>query len=600
MTLTDKLRTLKLANAAYASGSPFMTDAEYDQLWREIRDTDPDCPDLFHTAKDPNRPNHVPHLIPLLSPLKAFEPADLKPFLARFKNQDLLIQPKFDGIAAVLYNQGSRRPKLVKSGDGVTGEDISRHLPGITLPVNWHKQQAMGVEILIPLSRWNSAWGKNPRNTAAGWINSTELPRKDVLEAVSHEHHPIWRQIKPPYTLDELQELFLSLYVKWSSHYPMDGLMVKLLDPKMRTQVGHNQNNYLWSLAWKPPIQASWTTVDAIEWNVSRSGRVIPKVRFIPLELCGTVNQFATANNAAWLEQRRIHVEAEILVGKAGEIIPKILEWRPHDGAEAQLPETCPFCDSYLSREGVDLVCNSDGCMPKLVKRIAYFYSDKGMDLKSIGEAMIEQLLTNMGCRQVLENSPWALLEPDTFDLLPLITSIWGEARTETYLDNLAEISGAKNPAHFVAGLGMKNLAYKTALACFQAFTGSGAPKKNLSNSVNSFVQAVDLFKKASGQLRYFSLLPVPKPAVKTYCITGTLSVPRTDMIDYLAKYDWQPSNQVSKYTDLLILGELNKVSTKLKKAKDLGIPIYAEHEIPKLMEDTNERKLENNHQIDN
>jgi len=603
--LSEKIKLLGLANTAYAQGQPFMTDEEYDTLWREIREAQPDCPDLYHTSKDPSRPGHVPHKFPLLSPLKAFDSDDLKPFLARFKHATLQVQPKFDGIAAVVYNQGGRTPTgakllLVKSGDGYVGEDISHHLPDIKLPESVYNKPSTSVEILIPLSQWNPEWGMNPRNTTAGWINRSQIPHSGVLEAVDHDETAMSMDILPPHNLDDLQNFFLQLYSEWSTRYPMDGLMLKVADAKLRAQTGHNNRNYLWSLAWKPPIQAEWTTVVDIHWEVSRQGRIIPTVEYQPLKLCGTVNRYVTGNNAQWISDRKISTDTPILVGKAGEIIPRILEVAPRESNfPAPLPTNCPVCGSYLSEYGVHLTCTHPECVAQLVKTIAYFYSDKGMDLKSIGESMIERLLQNSIGYQILRRSPWALLDPVVYPhFVSVIYFVWGTPRTDTYLENLSHIQATKNPAHFIAALGLPNLAYKSALTCFQAFIGHKTYKNPTPAAINSFVLGVEKFKQAMSELKNFTLSELPTPAVKTYCITGTLSVPRGDMIDYLSQFGWQAMNQVSKNVDYLILGELPKVSTKLQKAQSLGVQTIKEEDIPNYLPLKEEPPDENHDQI--
>jgi DNA ligase (NAD+) len=447
------------------------------------------------------------------------------------------------------------------------------------MPDHWKAHPIINVELLIKMADWNPKWGANPRNTVAGWLNRNTPISQRIITAVDHERSALHLNIYPPYNLSELVDTFLHLYADWSTIYPMDGLMVKLQSYEERTQVGHDTRRLLWSLAWKPPIEAKWTEVVDIHWNVSRSGRVIPKVEYVPIELCGTKNRFATGNNARWVEAHAIHKGAQIKIGKAGEIIPKILRVKADGGAT--LPERCPICGTILEWNGVDLLCDSTECIARQVKRLAYFYSDKGMEIKSIGEAMIEQLLQNERCYTILKDAPWALLEPDTYAIYDELVATWGEARTETYLDNLADLSNSKNPAHFIAALGYKNLAYKTALACFQTFLEYATPSRSIANSVSAFSLGLRDFRRAMETLKYFQLCDIPRPAEKLYCITGTLSVGRTEMVSYLAGYNWQIMNQVSKNVNLLIVGELNKESTKLRKAKELGVTIITEEQLP-------------------
>jgi len=132
--IKEKLRQLKLANDAYARGFPFLSEDEYHKLWREIAKEDPHNPELYHTARDPNRANTVPHLFHIMGTQKAFELDDMRPFLQRFKDKQLIIEPKYDGLAAILYaGEPGRQPRLIKAGDGSYGEDISHHLPYIAV-----------------------------------------------------------------------------------------------------------------------------------------------------------------------------------------------------------------------------------------------------------------------------------------------------------------------------------------------------------------------------------------------------------------------------------------------------------------------------------
>ena len=102
--------------------------------------------------------------------------------------------------------------------------------------------------------------------------------------------------------------------------------MIKVADEKVRLVAGNNGQTNNWSIAWKPPIQVKETTVTNIEWNISRLGRAIPTVIYEPIELCGTTNNRVTGNNAKWLQDKNIHIGSKITVGKAGEIIPKIID----------------------------------------------------------------------------------------------------------------------------------------------------------------------------------------------------------------------------------------------------------------------------------
>lgn len=574
---------IKAANNAYSIGQPYLTDAEYDQLWQELHAFDPHNPLLYHTSKDPTIPSgHVRHIHPIRGTQKAFTMEDLKPFLTRFKGEELVIQPKYDGVAAVIYKNpyNSGYPTgIVLFGDGIYGRDISYHAPRIlhNTPPTSHTR----VELIIRNDDWDESYGKNPRNTVAGWVNSSEIKHPDIITAWEHDHYRYNHYVYAPMAQEAFtDEYLLRLYNKWSAEFPMDGLMIKVADPKLRLTAGDNGTFYHWSIAWKPPIQTKQARVVDIHWNVSRNGRVKPKVEYEPIELCGTTNRFATGNNAQWITDKGISTKSVITVGKAGEIIPKIISVDLKGMMLPMIPDECPICGTYLKWKGVDLICDSSSCIVQLSKSLAYFYSDKGMDVKGIGEAMIIELLYDPALREILNNSPWALLDPRTYDLFSPVEQVWGELRMNSYMEAIHEVSGKKDPARFIAALGYPGLAYKTALKVFQAVKGHGTKANISSKAVINFSKAFGEFAVAKKMLQSFQFAPLPLPAKVTYCITGELFTPRNDMIDYLTTKGWQFSNQVSKHTDVLIIGYLKRESTKQAKAKEIGTKMIYESEL--------------------
>jgi len=314
------------ANMAYSAGIPFITDIEYDNLWQQLYSIDPTNELLYHTAQNTySGGSLVLHKYQIYGTQKAFNMLDLKPFLTRFGDQKILIEPKYDGCAAVLTRTNSNW-LLALEGNGKSGTDISHLIPHIKCDFSLRHFQA--IELIIPNKDWNPSFGKNPRNVVSGWLaRKYELPPIKIT-AIPHNFGSTNKEYTYNGDLDSLSDLLLNTYVEWASIYPMDGLMLKPLDEKTRLVAGNNGQVNNWSIAWKPPIQTKWTTVLNIEWNVSRLGRVIPTVIYEPIDLCGTTNSKVTGNNAQWIIDKQIRIGSKILVGKAGEIIPKIIEVR--------------------------------------------------------------------------------------------------------------------------------------------------------------------------------------------------------------------------------------------------------------------------------
>ena len=191
---------------------------------------------------------------------------------------------------------------------------------------------------------------------------------------------------------------------------------------------------------------------------------------------------------------------------------------------------------------------------------------------------MIVQLIMDPATFQILVAHPWALLDPDSFDLTRHLYRIWGAKRTLTYHDGLTAINGRKNVAHFLASMGYPGLAYKTVLKIFyfikEGIVNSNIPKK----AQTTFLEAYIKFQEIEPLLTNFKFAALPESPKVIYCITGTLSTPRVELIDYLTKIRYEWSNQVSRYVDFLVIGS-DPGKTKIAKAEQLGTMMLTEEE---------------------
>ena len=581
MTKEQLEKEIQQANAAYSAGIPFMTDEEYDILWKQLFEIDPSNNLLYHTAQNINTPhNKIAHKQPIFGTNKAFCMEDLKPFLTRFGSLELVIEPKYDGCAAVI-TRVETGCIITLEGDGTSGGDITHLMSFIDYPYELRHFQA--VEILIPFKDWKPEYGKNPRNTVAGWLARVHDAPDAIMTAVPHNHGPLKQFYWYNGNLEEFGELLLKLFSEWSTIYPMDGLMIKVADEKQRLISGHNGKTNNWSIAWKPPIQTKQTLVKKIEWNVSRLGRVIPTVIYESIELCGTTNSRVTGNNATWLKEKNITEGAIITVGKAGEIIPKIIDVKPFN--KCVLPMQCPKCNELLETDGVHLVCKGENCIAQKVVSIAYFYSHKGVKIDGIGEGIIEALLEDKECYEVLLIAPWALLDMYSYGLVQPIMKVLGQTITVNIFKEVKNASGNFNMAHFISGLGLPGLSYKSALRLCQ-YLKTGNMSINVSYKAReNFANAVLLFTQAKDNLKHFSFSSIPNPAKALFCITGTLSMPRDEMVKFLESKDFGFLESVTKETNYLVVGE-DPGKIKIQKAEKHNIPQITEDQLFKLLKE--------------
>jgi len=583
MNKIDLEKAIQEANRAYSAGIPFITDEEYDLLWQALYAIDSDNSLLYHTAQAYNQVHGKSwHKHQIFGTNKAFNMQDLRPFMMRFGSQQLTIEPKYDGCAAVITIERSGI-RITLEGDGKSGGDISHLLPYINIHFPLKNFQA--VEILLPVAEWNPEYGKNPRNVVAGWLARKYEAPGAMMTAISHNAGDLHKDYLYDGDLDALGELLIKTHAEWSKIYPIDGLMIKVKDEKARLIAGNNGTTSSWSIAWKPPIQIKKTTVVDIEWNVSRLGRVVPTVVYEPIDLCGTTNSRVTGNNARWISDRNIKVGSQITVGKAGEIIPKIVEVQetPQD---LVLPNDCPKCDSLLQWEGVHLVCYSKDCIAKKVIALDHFYSIRGIMINGIGELMAEKLLNDQKCYSVLIERPWALLDMYSYNIIPDVRRVLGDGLFANLLKEVTEISGTRNMAHFITGLGYAGLGYRSALKMCQFIkTGELSVNIPMKSRIN-FAEAVMVYKKAVEEMQIFEFCDIPSPAKIKYCITGSLSKSRDAMVELLGNYSFGFSLTVTSDTNYLIVGE-DPGRTKIEKAVKYNVKQITEEQLMELIKET-------------
>jgi len=582
MNKIDLEKSVESANMAYAAGIPFITDEEYDFLWQALYAIDPNHPLLYHTAHAYQQVHGKSwHKHQIFGTNKAFGMEDLKPFLMRFGSEKLVIEPKYDGCAAVITIEKNGL-KIILEGDGKCGSDVTHLLPFISIDFQIKNFQA--VELILPVAEWNPEYGKNPRNVVAGWLARKYEAPGAMITAVSHNFGKLSKDYFYDGDLDSLGELLIETHAEWSKVYPIDGLMIKIKDKKSRIITGNNGTTSNWSIAWKPPIQIKATVVTDIEWNVSRLGRVIPTVLYKPIDLCGTTNSRVTGNNAKWLQDKDIHIGSAITVGKAGEIIPKIIDVE-NSTNHLTLPQVCPVCGDFLCWEGVHLVCNGANCIAQKIVSIAYFYSLKGLKVDGIGEAMIEKLLNYEQCYNVLVSKPWALLDTYSYGIMNDVIDILGENIFANILNELNAINNTKNMAHFIAGLGLPGLAFKSALKlCQYVKTGKFSGHIPI-KAQNNFSSAVMIYLGAIAEMNVFKFVPIPDIAKVKYCITGALSMPREEMIELLNDFSFGFSAAVTMDTNYLIVGD-DAGKTKINKAIKYGVKQLTEAQLMKLIQE--------------
>lgn len=458
----------------YVLDEPSISDAEYDRLFAELQSLEQQFPELV-TADSPTqrvgaRPDsgfaEVAHELPMLSLENAFSDEDLAAFVRRVEErldqQELAFacEPKLDGIAiSLLYEQGL----LVRGatrGDGSTGEDITlnvRTLRSIPLKLRgsgWPERLEVRGEIYMPHAGFEqlNALARsrdekvfvNPRNAAAGSLRQLDpkitatrplvfcaystgvveggsLPDShyDTLLQLQQWGLPINPEMRRVSGLSGCIEYFNVLAEKRSSlAYDIDGLVFKVDSRPLQQQLGFVSRAPRWAIARKFPAQEEMTRLNAVEFQVGRTGAITPVARLEPVFVGGVTVSNATLHNMDEIERLGVMVGDRVIVRRAGDVIPKIVSvvTDQRDTSRLQpihLPTHCPVCGSEVERSllnrhrsGVQSSSSSQpsygsiyrcvgrlACQAQVKQALLHFVSRRAMDIEGLGEKNIEQLV---------------------------------------------------------------------------------------------------------------------------------------------------------------------------------------------------------------
>ena len=412
-------------HAYYVMDEPSISDAEYDQLFHQLKDLEQQHPELVQTDSPTQmvggsalaKFQSVAHTIPMLSLGNVFNQEDLKAFDQRIQDRlpnqtyEYQVELKFDGLAVSLWYEHGRFVRGVTRGDGEVGEDITHSVSTIrNLPkqLQAYSNQPLPEflevrgEVLIPkngflkLNREAAARGDktfaNPRNAAAGSLRqlNPQIAASRPLAfyaygiAQSQPAHGFPTQSASMAWLKELgfeigeQHFVLQSVDAVQQTYehiqqqrpqlPMeiDGMVIKVNDLAQQKQLGFLSREPRWATAYKFPAEAALTTLENIDWQVGRTGTLTPVARLKPVYVGGVTVSNVTLHNIGEIHRLDVRIGDTVSVYRTGDVIPKVervwLEFRPADSVEVFLPACCPVCESpVVMPEGEALARCSGG-----------------------------------------------------------------------------------------------------------------------------------------------------------------------------------------------------------------------------------------------
>ena len=646
----------------YVLDAPEITDAEYDRLMEELRAIESEHPEL----QSPDSPTQrvgagpaaqfavVPHRVPMLSLANAFTADALRAWHERITRllgrevRDFTIEPKIDGLAIMLRYEQGRFSIGATRGDGSQGEDITANLRTIrsvplTLSPDPPPPSYLEVRGEVYLSQTafqrindeRAAAGQplfaNPRNCAAGSVRQldsriTARRPLDVFiyalgEAEGWQPRTQWQMLEAfaswgfrtnpnnarAQTIDEV----VAACADWehrreSLAYEIDGVVVKVNDLDVQSELGAVGREPRWAIAFKfPPVQAT-TVLRSIEVNVGRTGSLNPFAVLQPVQVGGVTISQATLHNEDDIRRKDIRVGDTVLVHRAGEVIPQvigpILSKRPPDAVPYALPTICPVCGSPVVRPEGEAMARCTGgfarCVAQRFELLKHFVSRGAMDIESVGEKLAWSLVIDN--KLVYDPSDLYALSKDQLVALERV----GDKSAQNILDNI-EASKKRPLTRVLYALGIRYVGYQTAELLARAFgtmdhlrqasleeiVGVEGVGPKIGESVHAWLHDADNLHIVD-KLVAFGVNMTEQAATRggplaglTMVVTGRLERQSRSQIEQRIKeLGGAVGDSVSKKTSYLVAGE--DAGSKLEKAKKLGTPIIDEAGFEALIEE--------------
>jgi len=499
----------------YVLNDPIISDAEYDQLMKELTEMEKKYPQYITSSSPTQRVGVEPvsefttvkHITPMLSLSNAFSDEELIAFDQRIKKIvpkqkiEYIVELKIDGLAIALVYENGIFIRGATRGDGIIGENITSNLKTIkTIPLKLFSDDLPShLEIYGEVYMKKSDFRKlneermkkeeylfaNPRNAAAGSVRQldprvtarrpldTFIYRATFPEGHKFKNHvevlnylkKIGCKVNPHIQLCQDIEEAISYCQRWIEKkeeldYEIDGMVIKVNSLRLREELGSTTRSPRWAIAYKFPAQQITTKVRNIIVQVGRTGTLTPVALLDAVKISGSVVQRATLHNEDEIRRKDVRIGDTVLVQKAGEVIPEVVkvikEKRTGKEKKFTMPSKCPVCGAKVFRPEGEVAsrCYSLTCSAQIKERIRHFASRDAMDIEGLGPAIIDQLVENGLIKNV---SDLYFLKRD--DLISL------ERMAEKSADNLMnaiEKSKSRSFANLIYGLGIRYVGVHT------------------------------------------------------------------------------------------------------------------------------------------
>ena len=643
--------------------APEISDADYDALVRENRELEATFPQLVRADSPSKHLGAAPtsslakvaHARPMLSLDNGFSDEEVVEFVARVRRflslpadaeVALTAEPKIDGLSCSLRYESGALVLAATRGDGSVGEDVTANVRTITdIPQSIDDAPAV-IEVRGEVymskadfaalnARQEEAGGKifaNPRNAAAGSLRQKD-PAVTAARPLRFFAHG-WGEVSEPIAATQFEAMArvasfgipvsdllkrcdsidsaLAQYriieaARADLPFDIDGVVYKVDRLDWQDRLGTVGRAPRWGLAHKFPAEQAETTLEKIEIQVGRTGKLTPVGRLKPVGVGGVIVQNVTLHNRDEIARLGLREGDRVKIQRAGDVIPQVVENLTGDQKRAPyaFPDRCPECHSEaVAEEGeVDVRCTGGLiCPAQRLERLKHFVSRGAMDIDGLGEKSLVEFL-ELG---------WLNGPADIWRLKGHRDELVGrEGWKEKSVDNLLDAIHARidfDPARLLFGLGIRHVGVVTAKDLMKAFGTveelervtrgpDGAETLSSVEGVGGVVAEaiVDFFHEPHNREELADLLALARPATfvstaketewtgKTIVFTGTLETMSRDEAKAQAeRLGARVAGSVSAKTDLVVAGP--GAGSKLKKAEELGLRVIGEDEWAKIV----------------
>jgi DNA ligase (NAD+) len=643
------------AHRYYVLDDPEIGDDAYDALLDELREIERQHPELV-TPESPTqrvggepvgRLEKVKHLEPMLSLSNARSEPELRAWVERMRNHlaregitnpdfRFVVEPKIDGLAISLVYRGGVLERGATRGNGEIGEDVTHNLRTIgAIPlriadapplVEVRGEIYMSLADFTALNERRAEAGQstfmNPRNSAAGTVrqldpaDAAERPlsiwcyQVGVTEGLSFERHSEaleWLRehgfrVNPDIRLLAGEDEVVEQCLQWERRrgeldFEIDGVVVKVDELALQRRLGSVGRDPRWAIAWKFPPTTAVTRLEKVMWNVGKFGDMRPYAVLSPVEVGGVRIGLATLHNEEDLARKDIRAGEDVIVLRAGDVIPQVVSPAPHVAEHKRRPPRphpparCPFCNTKTvkAKDAVFTKCPNPVCPARLWQLLKHFVSRGAMDIDGLGEKQVamlqerglvstagdfyrlrsDQLIDLEGFGELSVKNLLAAIEaskgrPFSRVLFALgieeVGEVTGRNLAQRFRDIDALLSASPEEIAETAGVGEK-------MAASIADQLSQEPMRALIDDL-----------RAAG-LRFAEEGPAPSDgplAGRTLVLTGTLpNLSREQATERITAAGGRVTGSVSKSTDFLVAGD--SPGSKLQKAERLGVPVLDE-----------------------